>query len=205
MTTSTSLPGRAFARRAAFGRTEDLEVRGLRGDERQRAVVEQQTWTTIVPTGSGGPPIEARADLALRVEHLALFGPEGRRLAEHVPLARRVGLRRRSGARVLRKVQREAADERALAIVELDRGRQPRARERGLAPDEERALRSRRRRLRAPAVGRRRRPTSTGQHRAARRFPGAPRSAVPAASAECFCASTAYRVAMSERIAVSAK
>ena len=97
----------------------------------------------MVPTGSSGPPGVARADLAFRVEHLPLFGPEGGRFAEHVPLARRLGLRRRGGARILRKVEREAADERALAIVQLDGRGQPRAGERGLPPDEERAFRCR--------------------------------------------------------------
>ena len=185
---------------APFGRPEDFEVRVLRRDERQRAVVEQQNVDDDGADRLGRRSgCGAHADLAVGVQHRPLFRTEWRGLAEHVPLAARGRLRRLPGCGVFRIVQREAADERARAIVELDRRRQPRAGERRLLPDEERTLRrwlrgGRRPGLRSPA------PASTAIRSISRRASDRWSWSVCC----CRCACTANRVAISERIARSA-
>ncbi len=77
------------------------------------------------------------ADVAFGVQHGPLFGPERGPFAEDFPVAgqRRPGLLRRAG--VLGQVEREAADQLAAAVVQLDRRSEPRTGEDRLAPHEE--------------------------------------------------------------------
>ncbi len=98
-----------------------------------------------MPTDRVPSPLPS-ADAALGVQHEPFLRADWQRLAEDVPLAGGDRLRLPAAAGVFGKVQRKPArDLRAPAVVQLDRRRQPIAREDCLAPDEERVLGIRRR------------------------------------------------------------
>ena len=140
--------GRPLAGHGSLDGAEHLEVRILRGDKWQRAIVEDQhVDDNRADRVRRLTRRRARANLPSRVKHTSLLGAKRCRLSEHIPLARGRGfhLRRLRRSRVFREVEREATDEFALRVVQLDRGGEARARERGLAPDVIRALRPLRR------------------------------------------------------------
>ena len=124
---------------------EELEVRALRGDEGQRSVIvhcQMEDDRADRPRAVAAP----FADAALGVQHEPFLRADWQRLAEDVPLTGRDRLRLPAAAGVFGKVQgKPARDLRAPAVVQLDRRRQPIAREDRLAPDEERVLGIRRR------------------------------------------------------------
>ena len=132
---------------------EEFDIRVLRRDEGQGAVVEHR-----VDDNRADHPRDARfadAQAAARVQQPALLGAERRHLFEHLPLAAgflpalpRLG--------VLGQIQGEAAGDRARLVVELDRRGQAVGGQVGLRPDQKgvfrRDLARGRRRLRPDQV-----------------------------------------------------
>ena len=105
----------------------DLQVRAARRDEGQRAVVEHG------PDDDRADAASAVADAAARAEHVPLARPERRHFFERVPgRAARLG---EASAAGVRQVQREPAHQDVARGVQLDRRRDPEAREVGLRPD----------------------------------------------------------------------
>ncbi len=123
--------GRAEPRFGAQA-ADELEIRALRRDETQRAVVEHHVEDhgadDALLVGAG----LARADAALRVQHAALVGAHRNRLTEDFPVAALALVV--VGRFGVGQVEREPADERAIGAIELDRRREPELLEIGGAP-----------------------------------------------------------------------
>ncbi len=119
-------------------RTQRFQIGILRGEKRQRGVVEHQ------PDDDRSADGAVVANAPARLRHVPFAGAEGEHLFEHFPIA--TGRRLVPRRRVLGQVQCEPADERAVGGVQLDGGRQAIAREIGVQPHGERAFRGRPRR-----------------------------------------------------------
>ncbi len=117
--------GQGLPRRGGLVGAEQLEVRALRRDEGQRAIVVDREVQDDRSHGRRILAAAGRADAAFGVEHEPLLRADRQRLAEDVPLAGRKRLRLLPAAGVFGQVERESAGEGSAAIVELDGRRQP--------------------------------------------------------------------------------
>ena len=116
---------RSFRRGRAF-RPQRLEIGILRRKEGQRPIVEHDADDDRAPNDA------AVTDRATGLRHVPFTRAERQHFFEHLPVAAACGLVSRR--RVLRQVQRKAADERSVGGVQLDSGGQTIAREVGVQP-----------------------------------------------------------------------
>ena len=150
-------------RRSGVG-PQQLDVRVLRGQERQVAVVEDDVHDHRAD-GAGAAAAVLHAHGPAGVEQPALLGEERRHLLEQLPAARRFLPRLVGGG--LGQVEGEAVHHPPGGVVELDRRGQAAGRQRGLRPDVEGRIDGDRA-AGAPAPTRRRDPTCPPCDRSAR-------------------------------------